>query len=302
MKLATTTEDFEAFSDDPISKIKLIQKAGFKNIDLSLYNVSKNKDLLLADDWQKYADRLKTYAEENGISFVQAHAPSTNPLDREKFEESVRVTARSIEVCGYLGIKNVVFHTGWDKEATKEEWFINNKKFVDRLLPVAEKNDLCLLHENSTSVNIPWYYSKTGKQMREFSDYIDHPLFHSCWDTGHANIEGNQYREILDIGDDLRAIHFNDNRGKRDEHIIPFFGTMNVDEVMQALIDIGYKGYFTFEATSTLRPSKYWLGNRREFDGEAKLEYPPLFLKEDLEKMLCSIGKYILSSYGVFEE
>ena len=50
-----------------------------------------------------------------------------------------------------------------------------------------------------------------------------------------------------------RAIHYNDNRGGGDEHIAPFLGTLNHDEVITALIDVGFKGYFTLECDSMLK-------------------------------------------------
>lgn len=100
------------------------------------------------------------------------------------------------------------------------------------------------------------YYFYTGADMREFIDYAGHPLLGVCWDTGHANIEGSQYREILALGDTLKAVHINDNRGERDEHILPFAGTASMDEVMQALADVHFDGYFTMECDSMLLPGK----------------------------------------------
>ena len=46
------------------------------------------------------------------------------------------------------------------------------------------------------------YFINSGRDMREFIDYVGHPLFHGCWDTGHANCEGAQYEEILALASD----------------------------------------------------------------------------------------------------
>ena len=48
------------------------------------------------------------------------------------------------------------------------------------------------------------------------------------------------------------ALHIQDNFGNDDHHIMPYFGSMNIDSVMHGLNDIGYKGYFTFEADAKL--------------------------------------------------
>ena len=137
--------------------------------------------------------------------------------------------------------------------------------------------------------------------MKEFVDYVDHPRFGACWDTGHANVEGHQFDDILAMGNCLRAIHFNDNRGKQDEHLLPFMGTMNVDEVMHALMENGFRGPLTFECCSSLRPKNYWLGNRRGFDRANGLVNPPVELKLELEKFMYQVGKHILTAYGLFE-
>lgn len=301
MKLATSTGDFDLYCDTYLERIKQVHNAGFKYIDLSLYTVSENDELIICDNWQKTVAEIKEYAKSNNIQFVQCHSPNTNPIDPEQFEKAVKWNIRAIEICGMLGIPNMVVHSGWDKNATKEEWFERNKYFFEQLFDAMEKNNVNVLHENTTNANMPWYYPKKGSDMVEFSKYVNHPMFHSCWDTGHANVEGNQYDDILTIGDDLYAIHFNDNRGKQDEHLIPYFGTMNPDEIMCALKDINYKGIFTFESGSTLRPKKYWLGNRREFGGENRISNPTLQMQAELEKFMYLVGKHILSAYNEFE-
>lgn len=112
-----------------------------------------------------------------------------------------------------------------------------------------------LLCENSSLINVGTteaYYTNTGADMREFVEYVNHPLFHACWDTGHGNMEGGQYEHMIALGKELYAVHINDNRGTIDEHTLPYFGTLNMDEVMNGLIDCGFKGYFTLEAGSAV--------------------------------------------------
>lgn len=69
-----------------------------------------------------------------------------------------------------------------------------------------------------------------------------------------------------------------------------------------ALIDIDYNGYFTFEAGSSLRPSRYWLGDRRSFEKNMRLSEPQLFMQMHLERLLYDMGVYILKQYNCFEE
>ena len=161
-------------------------------------------------------------------------------------------------------------------------------------------NVLC---ENSTKANMgELYFINNGKDMREFIKYVNHPQIHGCWDTGHANCEGSQYDEIMAIGDELYAIHYNDNRGNADEHIAPYFGTLNHDEVMNGLIGVGFKGYFTLECDSTLRKSKHWTGWRKQYETDTRLAEPQLFMQRYIEKMMYETSEWILSTYGVLEK
>ena len=305
MKLATTTGDFDRFAKTYQEKIDLVIEAGFKYIDLSLYSIFENDELLISDMWLDNAKRILENTQKKGAKFVQAHSPGGNPLSEDKceVENLVKATIRSIDICGALGIPNIVVHAGCQKGISKEESFNLNKAFFEKLIPAMEKNNVNVLCENSTAKNMKdKYFTNTGKDMKEFVKYFNHPLFHACWDTGHGNCEGNQYDEIVAIGDDLCALHINDNSGRGDEHALPYFGTTNMDEIMNALIDINYNGYFTFESGTSLRPAKYWQGDRKTFEKDTRLSEPVLFMQKHLEKLMYEMGKYILKSYNCFEE
>ena len=304
MKIATTTGDFRHYCKTDEERILELHLAGFRYIDLDMYTFTENC-VYMQDNWQGEVQKLKDLASELGMQFVQAHSQGGNPLsDDEKHVDFIyRATVRSIEICKMLGIKNTVVHSGFGAGLSKEEWFEKNKKFYERLFPAMEYNDVNVLCENSTKANMGnMYFINSGKDMREFIEYVDHPKIHACWDTGHANCEGAQYNEIMALGKELFAIHYNDNSGRLDEHLVPFAGTLNHDEIMTALKDVGYKGYFTLESSSTLRTNKYWLGNRREFNDKTTLASPQLFMQRHLEKMLYETAEWILSSYSVLEK
>ncbi|MBO4262619.1 MAG: hypothetical protein J5903_02405, partial [Clostridia bacterium] len=101
---------------------------------------------------------------------------------------------------------------------------------------------------------------------------------------------------------ELFAIHYNDNNGEGDFHVAPYLGTLNHDEVMHALIDVGFKGYFTLECDSSLRGYHHWLGWRRQYDGDTRLSEPQLFMQRHIEKMMYETAEYILKSYNLLEE
>ena len=305
MKLATTTGDFGRFYSDNESKIRALYRAGFRHLDLSLYRDADPKSVFMQDGWEREVDRLRQVADELGMDFVQSHAPGGNPLKfGAEWDLLLAATRRSLEICALLGIPNTVVHLGWasdlpyEDKAAEDAYFERNMTFIRGLIPTMEKTGVMVLVENTTHANMgqSWYLY-TGAEMKDFLRYAAHPLLGACWDTGHANVEGHQYADLTALGEDLCAIHFNDNRGGGDEHVIPYLGTMSVDEVMCGLRDIGYRGVFTFECDSSARPADYWQGNRRRWR-EERIAEPPLAFQEALERALYVCGESILTAYG----
>ena len=148
------------------------------------------------------------------------------------------------------------------------------------------------------------YWANSGADMREFVEYVNHPNFHACWDTGHANCEGSQYDDIVTLGDELYAIHYNDNMGA-DTHELPYCGTLDNDEVMMALVEINYSGYFTFEVDGNSRAVRRWQGpaDLPIFD-EVYPDISPIlsvgkFSRFEQEVLLYQIGEYLLSKYDL---
>lgn len=303
MKLATTTEDFTRFCKTNLERLEHIAQAGFRYVDINLYTEEGNPEIFLADNWRDNVIKIKEHAERLGLTFVQSHAPGSNPFGKNAdYRHIIDIIRRSIEVCGMLGVDRTVLHNGYSDEFSKDEFTEKNVRFFSELYPVAEKYGVNILCENSTRKNMGnTYFPNTGEALLDFVRAADHPLVHACWDTGHCNCEGNQYEHLAVLGKDLYALHINDNSGRGDEHIIPYFGTLNLDDVMHGLIDAGYNGYFTFEAGTTLRSAKYWQGDRHEYPSDTRLAEPQLFMQDRLERLMYEIGEYTLRAYGVLE-
>lgn len=313
MRLATTTADFGDYKLSICERIEHVCEAGFKYIDLSL-NDRVAAAALFESGFEDAVKALADTAKKYGAEFVQAHAPAVNCFEEGKYEQAVFTAVRSVEICGMLGIKNLVIHPGWDYNIkNRSEWYEKNKGFFSELFPAMEKNGVNVLCENG--VNLPYtdvpaehmpngYSIITGADMKKFIRYVDHPLFHACWDIGHANVNfsGSHYKEITDLGSELYAIHFHDNDGTHDYHLIPYMGIINPDEIMHALISTGFKGPLTFEAVTPLRASDFWLGERRSFADDTRLAEPPLAARKKLEEFLYTVGESILRAYDCFEE
>lgn len=298
MKLATTTADFCTWGAEYEESVKLIHDAGFRYMDINI-----TRRICDSPDGLEEAKRLREFAEKLDMKFIQAHSPEGNPLSPEQCDRLVQLTNRSIEICEVLGVPQTVVHAGWKKDIGKEQYFKENLDFYKRLYPAMEKTGVNVLIENSTKKNLgAYYYFFTGEQMVDFLKYANHPLLHAVWDTGHGNTEGGQYEQLMALGKELYGIHVHDNSEHGDEHTMPYFGTLNMDDVINGLIDSGYQGYFTFEVVAALRKSGSRHGKRHTFERDTRLLEPTMEMQMDLERLMYTIGKHCLTSYGVFEE
>lgn len=312
MKLSTTTADFSGYRDNiPSEHLKLFEPTGFKCLDYSFYNVIYPGSPFIADgdNWKREIYDARETAEKLNMTFVQAHSPDGEHfIHGEARDVLILATKRSIEACAILGIPSTVIHAAQlkDPDATPTEFIKKNIEFYEEFYDTAEKFGINILIENSCEQNAPFYYLRTGREMKEFLSIANHPLMHACWDTGHAHMRKmNQYQSIIDLGNELYGVHIQDNYGDKDSHIMPFMGNANFDQVLQGLIDIGYKGAFTFECGSGIRRSNAWPHFRKpiEYNGKVfdKLLEPPEHIMQMYVRLMYETGRYMLEQYGCYE-
>ena len=301
MKLATTIGDFSGYANSPAQAIEYIAKAGFKCIDYGFGTDYAERSGVYAEDWNCYIESIKEKCENLGVKLVQAHSPMGRPISADN-EQFIADTIRCVEACGMWGIKNLVVHTGYDFWLTKEECFEKNKAFFEPILAVAEKWNVNILAENFNRMCVPnLYWIDNAPDLLEFIEYVNHPLLQACWDIGHANMQMMPQDEAIKIlGKHIKALHVQDNYGDltADNHFAPFFGSINMDAVMHGLMDIGYDGYFTFEATNMFTSA----GKRKAYNKDDKLMNVPISVKLKGEELLLEIGKAILTAYNCYEE
>lgn len=298
MKLSTTIGDFAPYVDSHIESLRYIRQAGFRNVDYDFGLDFNRRNGIYSREWKTYLEDVKRTADELGIKFVQSHAPMGRPLDREP--AFMNDSRRCIEACAFLEIPSVVVHSGYAMGLTKEECLLQNKDFFMELLAFAESYGVEILVENFNKMCVEGlYWIDNAPDLRTMVDLVDHPLFHAVWDTGHANMQDMPQDEALRIlGHHVHALHVQDNFGDQDAHMLPFLGTLNLDSLMHGLIDIGYKGYFSFEVGRVFLPGE----KRNAYEADTRLRDAPLSVKIALEKLMYEVGKATLEAYGLYEE
>jgi len=94
------------------------------------------------------------------------------------------------------------------------------------------------------------YLYNTMADLKTLVDAVDHPNLGAMYDTHHSNIEEKSQSEALKtIAPVLKHIHISENdRGT------PGSGQVQWDDVFPTIKEIGYDGWLTIEAFSTIIP------------------------------------------------
>ncbi len=75
-----------------------------------------------------------------------------------------------------------------------------------------------------------------------------------CLDMGHAALMGDVADAIDVVSGDLLTTHVHDNRGRWDDHLVPFEGTIDWATTLMSLQKVGYDGALVFELAGTDTP------------------------------------------------
>ena len=154
-----------------------------------------------------------------------------------------------------------------------------NLQLFQEFLETAERHKVGIAIENNTA--FPFYagerFEAATDNLLTLVDRLNSKYVGVCWDFGHANINcvlqgaehlAHQSEQLKQVGDRLKATHVHDNNAKMvginagikmnhekvsmtlafDEHIQPYMGTIDWNDVVRGLDAINYDHYFTFEA------------------------------------------------------
>ena len=193
---------------------------------------------------------LRSYIEDKGITVDQAHLPFASALYNEDFfEELLGKIIESLHTCHLLGVKYAVTHPPkvhhFAKDGDVDGMLAHNVAYFNRLRPYLEEYGICLAIENAGKYST----SETPDIFNRLLDELGNEPYVACVDTGHFNFSGVLPQDgIRTVGSRIKCLHVHDNNGLKDMHTIPSQGTIDWEETMKALADIGYEGNLSFEA------------------------------------------------------
>jgi len=162
---------------------------------------------------------------------IAVHAPF-NSLNLAAFnrgirEESIRQSIEAVKFCKDLGGRTVIIHNGeyvidpaWGDQAQRArgiQWDLNLDS-LKRIAEAAEKLGVFLCLENCNFVGNKMESSL--EDLLRIKREVDYANLKFTLDIGHSRLAEGVEQALRILGDEIRHIHFTDNLGKRDDHLV----------------------------------------------------------------------------------
>ena len=202
---------------------------------------------------------LQQWLAEGGLELHGVHAPvrerggradgllSIASAEAGARAQAMAETERALQIARRIPMKVLVVHLGWPR--TEARYGGSNRdaarRSVEQLCQLAEPLGVRIAVEV-----IPNDLSRAGSLVHFAEDDMESAEVGICLDFGHAHMDGDLVDAIEVASGHLATSHVHDNRGRADDHLVPFEGTIDWPAALTAVQKVGYDGALIFEVTA----------------------------------------------------
>jgi sugar phosphate isomerase/epimerase len=209
---------------------------------------------------------LAAWLTETGVRLNSVHAPIAfrmrggepgEPLSNASSDSAARQAAVheadvALQVSRHIPFDVLVVHLG--TPAARAAAGDNNRGAA-----VRSAEEICRLAEplgvKVAFEVIPNELSTPAALATLIERDLESPHAGICMDFGHAHLLGDVADAVETAAEHVIATHVHDNRGRNDDHLAPFLGTLNWDMALMTMQKIGYDGTYVMELANTGSPS-----------------------------------------------
>ncbi|MGE0364013.1 MAG: sugar phosphate isomerase/epimerase family protein [Vicinamibacterales bacterium] len=203
-------------------------------------------------------ERLAEWLDDTRLTLAAVHAPialaaagggfdgicsiaSTRSEVRALAVDEIRQTLELVRV---LPFTQLVLHVGVpDAHAgAGDNDSAAARQSLERILPMAEGCGVGVALEVMAN-----RLSTPDALVELVEDVLESPAAGICLDVGHARLLGDPVDAIEAASGHIVAAHVHDTRGARDEHLVPYDGSIDWTRALLAFQKVGYTGPWTFE-------------------------------------------------------
>ena len=237
-------------------QLREISGAGFDAIELFALrtHVDYHNESAIANLQQDLAGaRLVLDSVHAPVSESITGGRSSAPLnlaspDGPSREHAVDEALHALHIARRLPFSVLVVHPGVPR-AEQQTPVDNNRdaarRSIETLATAAEPLGVTIAVEL-----IPNALSKPESLVYFIEDVLEAGAASICLDMGHAHLGGDVVDTIETVSEHIVAVHAHDNRGREDEHLLPFEGTIDWPAALTTLQKVGYEAPIVLELAS----------------------------------------------------
>jgi sugar phosphate isomerase/epimerase len=185
-------------------------------------------------------------AGQPGITYSTAHS------DNARRQAAVREADAALQIAKRIPFDVLVVHLG---TPSKHQSAGDNSRSAaarsaDEISRLAEPLGVRVAFEV-----IPNELSTPGSLVTLIERDLEAPHIGICMDFGHAHLISDVGDAVETAAEHLITTHVHDNRGREDEHLVPYAGSINWNAALVTMQKIGYEGTFLMELADTGSPS-----------------------------------------------
>ena len=218
--------------------------------------------------------QLGEWLSDTGLTLHSLHAPIVDAMkggtwvgsfsnasgDEQRRKAAIAETQAALQVAAQVPSRCLVVHLGIPSDAAQGKPPGPQMPPGDNQ-PAAARRSVEEIAALAAAVNvkvaievIPNPLSSADALVRLIEDDLDGLDVGICLDYGHAHLMGDLGEAIETLSGHLWTTHVHDNRGKQDDHLVPFAGSINWDTAIMETQKIGYDEAMMFEVADTGNP------------------------------------------------
>lgn len=234
--------------------VRLARSAGFDGIELSLDETGE----LGLDASDKDITRIKTMLGDEGLELAGLATGlywdySMTSADESKRQKAIDICKKQLELASAFGVDAILVIPGavgvdfipGSEIVSYDLAYDRAAEAIGKLVPYAASAGVSIAIENVWNK-----FLLSPLELRGFIDEQGSSFVGSYFDVGNAVHSGYPEQWIRILGHRIKKVHFKDYRrqaGGLHGFVDLLAGDVDYPAVMQALTDIGYKGYATAE-------------------------------------------------------
>jgi sugar phosphate isomerase/epimerase len=210
--------------------------------------------------------RLAEWISDTRLELHSVHAPIVEAMrggqwvgsfsiasgDEQRRKAAVAEIDAALGIARFIPFRYLVVHVGLPAAASgapKDNRSEAAHRSVEEIVTMAARVGVRVALEV-----IPNPLSEAAELVRFIEDQLDGHDVGVCLDYGHAHLMGDLGEAIETLGGHLWTTHVHDNGGTRDDHLVPFAGSIDWDAAMMETQKVGYEGTLMLEVADTGDP------------------------------------------------